>query len=45
MLANPSFKATALHRKALSWLVVDEASQICGPDLMLPLYQYGHHLK
>eukprot|EP00198_Chlamydomonas_reinhardtii_P011741 XP_001701078.1 predicted protein [Chlamydomonas reinhardtii] len=44
MLANPSFKGTALHGKALSWLVVDEASQICGSDLQLPLYQYGHHL-
>ncbi|KAG2454243.1 hypothetical protein HYH02_001277 [Chlamydomonas schloesseri] len=44
MLANPNFKATALHDKALSWLAVDEASQIYAADLMLPLYEYGHHL-
>ncbi|KAG2425542.1 hypothetical protein HXX76_013586 [Chlamydomonas incerta] len=45
MLANPNFKATALHGKALSWLVVDEASQIYAADVLLPLYEYGHHLS
>ncbi|PNH05409.1 ATP-dependent helicase NAM7 [Tetrabaena socialis] len=45
MLASPKFSATMLHGKVLTRLMVDEASQIYAGDLLLPLVQYGQHLR
>lgn len=45
MLSTSKFRDVALCGKELTRLMVDEASQIYIGELMLPLHQYGKHLK
>ncbi|GIM15391.1 hypothetical protein Vretimale_18173, partial [Volvox reticuliferus] len=45
MLSSPKFRSAALFGKELTRLLVDEASQIYVGELMLPLHQYGKHLR
>ncbi|KAG2489443.1 hypothetical protein HYH03_012079 [Edaphochlamys debaryana] len=45
MLTSGGFRDKALDGKALTRLLVDEASQIYAGDLVLPLHVFGEHLR